>query len=217
MKRVNLVIITAVITVILLIVEIIIVRNMSDYEPKVNVVYAKTHIPAGTEITGDMVEEKSVSISVAHRSSFKSSESVIGKTAESDIAAGEMLLPHRIREKGASRSIEVKDKNSRLFSLELKGDQANGWQIRTGQYVDIMFVPDRSMEDPSKPSGIEDIIRLSQIRIAALIDDKGRLLDESDGTSVPKYISFEVDKEQDEFLAYAKGSGRIELSAVPSP
>jgi Flp pilus assembly protein CpaB len=215
MKRANLIMITAVITVILLIIEIIIVRNMSDYEPKINVVYAKTDIPAGTEITGDMVEERSVSISMAHRSSFRASGSVLGKTAESDIEAGEMLLSHRISEKIAAKDIEVKDKNSRLFSVELKGDQANGWQLKAGQYVDIMFVPDRSTEDPSKPSNAEDIIRLPEVRIAALIDDKGRLLGDSDVTSLPKYISFEVDKKQDEFLAYAKGSGRIELSAVP--
>ena len=43
--------------------------------------------------------------------------------------------------------IIVKDKNSRLFTVEFRGDQANGCQLKEGQYVDIIFIPDEKNKD----------------------------------------------------------------------
>jgi len=55
---------------------------------------------------------------------------------------------------------------------------------------------------------------LSKIRIAAVIDDSGNILESGEYENKPRYISFEVNQKQAEFLAYAKSNGRLELSVI---
>ena len=224
-------IITAFILVfVLVIIEIIIVKSASKYEPKLGIVFAKVKIPEKTVITPDMIEIKDVGIGFVHRLSIRDAGNVTAKRAEMDIEAGEMMLSSKLGS-NEMEQITVKDKSKRLFSVEFKGDQANGWWLMTDQNVDIIFVPDkadsiRARVDTVASKGIngrtaavEDLYSgmqvLKDIRIAALIDDKGSLLENSKRTSLPIYVSFEVTNEQANFLAYAKSNGRLEMSAIP--
>lgn len=92
--------------------------------------------------------------------------------------------------------------------------------MKEGQYVDIIFIPDEKKTVPvienetikKEDSGIQ---RVRNIRIAALIDDKGKLVKSLENMTTPKYISFEVDDKLDQFLAHAKSNGRLEVSAIP--
>ena len=59
------------------------------------------------------------------------------------------------------------------------------------------------------------VARMEKVRIAALIDDSGNVIDDVVKGVVPRYVLFEVEKGQDEFLAYAKANGRLELSVIP--
>lgn len=218
MRKLNYVLITLVLAVLFLAIEVVIVKSASKYEPEVSVVFANVRIPAKTEINKDMLRERKVSLSLAHRQSVKSMNALIGKKAKTDIEEGEMILTGKIGIVDEMQEIDVKDRNNRLFTVEFRGDQANGWWLLVGQYVDIIFVPN----DKAKPQAgaqadpqAAAVKRLRNVRIAALIDDKGKLLENSGRNSIPKYISFELSDEQDEFLAYAKSNGRLEVSALP--
>jgi hypothetical protein len=142
--------------------------------------------------------------------------------------------------------IELNNKDNRLFSIEFKPDQVNGWWLKVGQYVDIICIPNDLKDikqtnipvkikgDPTTANEIDveaqdeikriqpqthvnsGIIRLENIRIAAIIDEGGKLLANEQRTSVPKIISFEVEQGQDEYLAWAKGNTRIEISTRTS-
>jgi hypothetical protein len=81
--------------------------------------------------------------------------------------------------------------------------------------VDIIYVPDMRAGSKEEVATNPNVIRIKHIRIAALIDDKGSLLKNEKRVTLPRYISFEVDEKQDEFLAYAKTNGRLEISAEP--
>ena len=118
-----------------------------------------------------------------------------------------MLLSSKL-DSSAAREVTLKDKNKRFFSVEFQTDQANGWQLTKEQHVDIIFVPQKAAD--SVDNGI---IMLHNIRIAALIDIYGNIIEKNSKEVLPKYISFEVTTEQAEFLAYAKGNGRLELAA----
>lgn len=227
MRRSGIIIAAFVLVILLVAAEVFIIRSASKYEPRLKVVFAKAKIPQNTRITADMVELKEVGLSFVHRQSAKSLGDVVSKLARMDIEQGEMILASRLSADELDQ-IEVKDKNKRLFSVEFKGDQANGWWLRKEQYVDILFVPDeRSTKQTAEASAVTDgsfpgntnfngrVRILNDIRIAALIDDRGKLLDGSGGAALPKYVSFEVTNEQAGFLAYAKSNGRIELSVIP--
>ncbi|MCR4435040.1 MAG: SAF domain-containing protein [Clostridiales bacterium] len=246
MKRINLILVTLALAAAFLGVEIAVVKSAAKYEPEISVVFAKKRIAAQTEISADMLYEKKINVSLAHRLSVKSIKDLEGKKAKTDIEEGEMVLNSRIGGADEMEEIKLEDKNNRLFTVEFKGDQVNGWWLATGQRVDILFVPDEKVKPlspvqaaskgPAQESGQEGIgaaayaqppfcdvaplregglQRLNNIRIAALIDEKGSLLKNTGRETLPKYISFEVTDKQDEFLAYAKSNGRLEVSALP--
>lgn len=255
-KKVNLVLITAVLVIVLLALEIFIVKSASRYEPEVGIVFSKVKILEGTQVKAEMLQEKRVNLGLVHKQALRSLKDAEGKMARTDIEEGEMLLSGRLAGQDEMERIKVSDPKNRLFTVEFKGDQANGWWLETGQYVDIIYVANEKQlllpssqtkeiqdgnprqkkretqvdayiaKDLENPSGSGDIYdadrkrrlkRLRNIRIAALIDDKGKLLKDTGRTGTPKYVSFEVDGSQDEFLAYAKTNGRLELSVIPDP
>ncbi len=210
MKRTKLIIVTIILSVVLLAAQIYIVKVGSEYEAKVKVAFAKEYISANTEITADMLEMKEVNIGLAHPKSITDIDKLIGEKTKMNIEAKEMILDSKIyKENEKKERIPVKSDNNRLFTLELKGDQANGWWIDVDQYVDILFVPSQKSEERT-------VERMGKIRVAAIISQEGKLIKNDDRYSLPKYICFEVNTEQDEMLAYAKSNGRIELSVIPS-
>ena len=104
------------------------------------------------------------------------------------------------------------------MAVDFKADQANGWRLKKDQYVDIIFVPDKISINNNPGNNTEKdngIIRIESIRIAALIDSGGNIVDEAGKGQIPSYICFEVDKGIDEFLAFAKKNGRIEIAVIP--
>lgn len=210
----------AVFTLVLLLVitEIVIIKSASKYEPQISVVFAKTRIPERTVITPDMLELRDVNVSYVHRMSLRNISDAAAKRAGMDIDAGEMVLSGKLKPE-EMEVIEVKDRNKKLFAVEFKGDQANGWWLMTDQVVDIIYIPNENPVNGTAPGNKvrDDMQVLEDIRIAALIDENGKLLKNKDRTSLPRYISFEVTDEQVGFLAYAKGHGRLELSVVPGP
>jgi len=231
MKRIHMAVIIAVAIVVLLAVEIAIIRSMSDFEPKIAVVYATKRIQPKEEIREDMVEIRNINLSYAHKLAIRDLDEVIGRKANVAIESGEMILSSRIGDIKEIPDIELKDANNRLFTVKFEPDQANGWWLLVDQYVDILYVPNDepgiTVFDPSSEQKLMEqskgeydeskVVRLENIRVAAIIDEKGTLLSNDDKREiVPRYVSFEVDSRQDAFLAYAKSHGRLEISVRPS-
>lgn len=234
MRRLNLFVVSAILAAVFLLAEVAFVKNMSGYAPMETVVFAKTKISRDSFIKVDMLIEKKIDSHFAHKLSLKNNNLVVGRKAIMDIEEGEMLLTVKLGTPDEMEKIKVKNTANRLFSVELKGDQANGWWLMTGQYVDIIYVPnyrpgisdqqqtvvlkganaDKDVGNKTK-STLLNVQKMKNIRIAALIDDKGKLLSNNQRTSLPKYISFEVSAGQDEFLAFAKTNGHLEVSVIP--
>ncbi len=227
MRRYGTVLAAFLLVVILVIIEIAVVKGASNYEPVSEVVFTKVRIVENSEITAEMLEVKKIGIGMVHRLSLRNIGEVVGKRAAMDIEAGEMILTGKLGYEGME-SIEVKDRNKRLYSVEFRGDQANGWWLMTDQNVDILFVPNNTQTSGSyKTEGNDEVAeqtmgiaanrveKLKNIRIAALIDANGKLLENRDRTTLPQYVSFEVTDQQADFLAYAKSNGRLELCVIP--
>ena len=229
MRRFGTVLAAFLIVVILVIIEIVIIKSASNYEPVSEVVFAKVMIPEKCEITAEMLEVKKIGIGLVHPLSLRNIRDVVGNKATMEIEAGEMILAGKLGYEGMEK-IEVRDKSKRLYSVEFKGDQANGWWLITDQNVDILFVPDKNVQtsggsktegsaaNMEETSGIisgNRVQKLRNIRIAALIDENGKLLKNKDRTTLPRYVSFEVTDHQADFLAYAKSNGRLEICVIP--
>lgn len=233
MRKISFILATFVLAVTLLVVEIIIVRSAARYDPQVEVVFARTNIPEKTVIQENMLDRRKIDLHLVNKQLVKDLNDIVGKEAKIDIEEGEMIFKSRIGNRNEVEEIKVIDTKNRLFTVEFKGDQANGWWLMADQYVDIIFIPTHSSKnltenennissrqyqnsmDISSATLCCKPTRLRNIRVAALIDDKGNLLKNSRKDTLPRYISFEVTDVQDEFLAYAKSHGRIEISVIP--
>jgi len=211
-----------VIVILLVVIEMTIISSAAGYETKERAVFARTDIKQDTVITQEMLEIREVAGEAVHRDAVRSIEEAVNMRAASEIYSGEMLLRPRLT-KEAANGIEALDKSKRLFCVQLKADQANAWQLKKGQYVDIIYVPNHGLQDAAPeaagvlsvhPAG-SGVKLLKSVRIAGLVDEDGRPADSDESDDLPQYVLFEVTGEQAVFLAYAKRYGSIELSSVP--
>ncbi|SHJ43516.1 Flp pilus assembly protein CpaB [Lutispora thermophila] len=227
MKQRKTLIIAIILLLILMSVEVYVVKKASDYEPKIKVVYSKVKIPAGTVITKDMLIEKEVELSLVNIKAVKDMGEAVGKIAKIDIEEMEMITASRLVEYVEEKKLKMENPNNRFITIKFEPDQVNGWWI--GDRVDILFVPDDNEYSAPKaiinngqqeetngkiifdPSGI---VRLENVRVAAIMDETRKLVENIEDTTYnPVLVSFEVDTEQDKFLAWAKHHGKIEVSA----
>jgi Flp pilus assembly protein CpaB len=223
MKRLGWIGVALVLVVLLVTAETAIITSASGYDKKEEVVFTKVNIPGNTLITLDMLEIRETGGSSVHPDSVKEVDEALGKRTSANLVKGEMLLKARLSS-DSHKIAEAEDKNNRLFSVELKTDQANAWQFSDRQFVDIIYVPNQGAtgEQTPRAGGVTDVAPVSSgirimknVRVAGLVDEDGRLLGPPESEKTPRYVSFEVTQEQAVFLAYAKSNGRLELSCIP--
>jgi len=212
-----------VIVILLVVTEMTIISSAAGYEMKEKVVFAVKDIEQDTVITQEMLEVREVPAGSVHRDAVRSIEEAVNMRAASLIYGGEMLLKRRLTKESVNE-IAVLDKSKRLFCVQLETDQANAWQLKKGQYVDIIYVPNHGLQDAAAPeaTGVlsvhpagNGVKLLKSVRIAGLVDEDGQAADSAKSDDLPKYVLFEVTGEQAVFLAYAKRYGRLELSSIP--
>jgi flagella basal body P-ring formation protein FlgA len=85
MRKTRFIIITSLLVVVLLITEVVIVKNVSKYEPEFTVIYARTRIPSKTIIKPEMLAEKKINISLIHRQAYRTIAELTDKRVKSDI------------------------------------------------------------------------------------------------------------------------------------
>ncbi|HEX2945143.1 MAG TPA: SAF domain-containing protein [Clostridia bacterium] len=223
MKRFGWIGAALVIVVLLVAAELAIVTNAAGYDKKEKIVFIKADIPAGTLITADMLELRETDSSAVHPDAVGNTGEALGKRPTIDLVEGEMLLKARLSINGRNIA-KAADKSKRLFSADLKIDQANGWQFSERQFVDIIYIPNPGEENeqtpqaegvsivPPAPNGVRV---MKNVRVAGIMDEDGQLTDVAEEGKIPRYVSFEVTQEQAVFLAYAKSNGKLELCCIP--
>ena len=214
-KKIRLIMINAAILVVLLVVEVIFIRTTTGSGATKAVVFAKADIGANTVITEEMLEVRKVDSKLAGAYCISDITYIKGSRASHDMAAGEMVYAGSVSKGMPSNSIKFTDPANRLFALELKGDAANGWWVDAEQKADVIFVPgnEKAISRVSSQGGISE--KIEDVRIAAILDEKGNPMSYSERASPPRYVCLEVTPEQAEFLAYAKINGKIELAILP--
>jgi len=146
LKKVNTLLTAFILVIVLLAAEIAIIKGALGYKPKASVIYAKCHIPEGAVIEEGMLEEKEVELSCVHKQCVRDLKEITGKMSSTEIYEGEMIIKPVIMTEDIPK-IKVIGEDNRLFSIELKGDQANGWFVKADQFADIIFIPSRQVCD----------------------------------------------------------------------
>lgn len=105
-----------------------------------DVVVAATDIPAYTPITSDMVQIKQMPVGSAHPFAARSLDQVIGFVTESDILAGEEMLPAKLKQIGQTESglSYTIPEGMRAITIAVDGISGVAGFIQRGDYVDVL-------------------------------------------------------------------------------
>jgi len=224
MKRFGWIIGAIIIVIVLVAAEMTIISYASGDNTKQKVVCARVRIKKNTVITPNMLEIKEISSDAVHPSALGNIDEAVTMCAVMDIEEGEMLLKAKLKPDKPD-VVSAEDTSKRLICAEFRIDQANAWQFSENQYVDIIFIPNDTDEQDRVPytEGVTNVSPASSgikvmkgIRIAGVMDENAKKIDVLETESIPRYVSFEVTQEQATFLAYAKNSGKLELSFIPT-
>ncbi len=110
----------------------------------VSVVVAKAAIPAGTRITGDMLEIQSFSQNSVGFQALTDTQQGIGHVARYPIAAGEQVLSSKLVDTTISTSSNlgyVLEPGMRGIAIKVDNVIAAGGLILPGDHVDILWIP----------------------------------------------------------------------------
>jgi len=105
-----------------------------------NVVVAATDIPAFTPITADMVKFQSIPMGYAHPLAAHTMEEVVGYVTESDIIAGEQMLPSKLKQFGETDSGLSYVVPDGMRAVTVAVDEVTGVAgfLQRGDYVDVI-------------------------------------------------------------------------------
>jgi len=118
---------------------------------EVPVVVARAAIPAGTEITADMVEVVNMSESNVGAEALGSTESVIGRVARYPISTNEQILIKDVVSGGDAVSNDVLshilETGQRGMAINTEAVVGAGGLVLPGDHVDVLWIPEASPED----------------------------------------------------------------------
>ena len=118
---------------------------------EVPVVVAKAAIPAGTEITADMLDVRQISETDVGDQAFSTTEGVVGQVARYPIAANEQLLLSKVvggtETLGSAVLSNILEQGMRVMAITTSSVVGAGGLVLPGDHVDIFWVPSELEED----------------------------------------------------------------------
>lgn len=116
-----------------------------------SIVVAAVDIPAFTPITGDMVTFQQVPLGYAHPLAARTIEEVVGLVTESEIIAGEEMLPSKLKQFGETDSGLSYVVPEGMRAVTVAVDEVSGVAgfLQRGDYVDVISYTSTSYEMPT--------------------------------------------------------------------
>lgn len=116
-----------------------------------SIVVAAVDIPAFTPITGDMVTFQQVPMGYAHPLAARTKEEVVGLVTESEIIAGEEMLPTKLKQFGETDSGLSYVVPEGMRAVTVAVDEVSGVAgfLQRGDYVDVISYTSTSYEMPA--------------------------------------------------------------------
>ncbi|WP_339060540.1 Flp pilus assembly protein CpaB [Tepidibacillus marianensis] len=185
-------------------------------EPTKKVIVAKVTIQPKTAITKEMVEMKSVKMSVLSESTFTNLNDVVGKTTKETIYTGEPIVHQRLADqeyKKTHLSFSV-PKGYRAITLKYDAVMGVGGFVQTGDYVDVIGTYDPKIMQGVPPEKDISKIFLQNVLVLAV----GSQVDASQGSKDQKQldtITLAVKPHEAEKVTFTEERGSIRLILRP--
>jgi pilus assembly protein CpaB len=177
-------------------------------ETTVEVVAAKQDIKQNTVITAAMLQMVKLPANGVHPQAVKSAVMAEGKVAASDLAAGEVLLPHHLKdqkEEALFVSKKIKD-GYRAVSLGVNLVQSVSNLIEPEDYVDLVLT-----EQDKNSQTVTSTVILENVRVLAI----GRRMVQADVTTpYAEYATVTLEVKQADGVAVINAGGKGPVSLM---
>ena len=183
----------------------------------VPVVCAKTDIPAGTKITGDMLEVKEMGKLNLPSNVTGNTAKIIGAYANTDIQPDDIVTGGKLS--GSSPAYALQD-GQMLYSVSVKNlaDSLSG-KLQSGDIVQVV-VPTQNTGNNNVPVGSDTLAALQYVRVEAVTASNGLSADtgnqpasSSASSTQPATVTLIVNQRQVNALA-SLGSSEISFALV---
>lgn len=217
-----------VVGVVLAIVILYVAYNMrvrSAVNP-VNVPYAKQLIPAGTQITADMVGTRAVPPSMLEGDVLTNQSNVIDKYSAADtvIPAGSLFFTRNVVEQEQLPANIILDypKGYVLYNMSVNTEITYGNSIYPGNYIDIYLKAVNKVGETETMTADDDKIMLGKlvanVKVLAVKDSSGQpVFSNLDEQRTPAMVVFAVPEEYYILLKKAEYLRTYDSTLIPVP
>lgn len=137
-KKLSLLIVTVVMTIILFGISTFVQRKLINYEPRIKCYIAKEDILSHTKISKNMIEEVSVPIGMIVKTNIVQDFSEIEELySKSDIYSGQIILSRQFDSKESLSIFEFDDDKERIAIKFKNAENAMSYQIKEEMYVNV--------------------------------------------------------------------------------
>lgn len=200
-------------------------RISSAIKP-IKVPFAKEQIPAGTQITEQMIDTREVPPSMLEGEVIQNTGEIIDKYAAADtvIPEGSLFYKRAVVEKEQLPANIILDypKGNVLYNLSVNTSSTYGNSVYPGNYIDIYLKATTPVQEGQDASTIDDKIMygklLSNIEVLAVKDAEGQpVFQNIDEKRVPAMVVFAVPDEYYILLKKAESMRTYDTSLVLVP
>lgn len=209
-RKIKVIAICLILIALALIVEIVLIKKSVKFEASVTIVTLNQDVEKFALITEDMLVYKDLKFTDLINGAVKNKEDIINKYAKTNLFKNEQLLLDRVSTDKINHGNRPDKKDKRYITLNFEPQEANGWILDRNQIVDLVYLPRGFRENENQDGKTVDLFK--DVKIISILDEQ--LLDVTDYTvrdTIPKYISFEVNKDYAEKIIFAKNNGTVEV------
>jgi Flp pilus assembly protein CpaB len=213
LKNKNILIISAVATVVLACTIFSLEKKAVTYKPTKQIYVATKKITPGTYINSSNIKLKDVELSDTSSNDLSSKDDIkkSPKIAKSTIYKDERVNKNRIIDDKEPLAKALKLKNDYVeFSINSALLDNYAGTYREGDIVTIDFTPNATNNNPNPKT--ENIV--SKIKVLGAIDSQGKFLSSNDKNSLATGISFEGTKEQMLLVANKQNQGTFKIGRL---
>ena len=197
MNKTGKMIIIVVAIVVLSLFEVLFIKGLAGQKQMINICVAKVDIAQNSLITEKMLALQSFPSDSLPAFAVRNQQELVGKFSIIVLKEGEVITSTRIV---IDDERLVKSKGKVFISLMPTPEDALGWQISKGSFVDLLcYKDDLNFE----------LVEFKQIKIVDLVDTSYKRIKDEDLDRKPKYLIVEVTPQQAKEITMWKAIGKI--------
>jgi Flp pilus assembly protein CpaB len=230
-RKLTVLILSLVLTIILFNIISLIQSKFINCEPMVKVLVANQNISANRQMDKKMVSERNVPLSLTTGIKVASNfEDIKNLYTQENMFKGELILKEKLASKDQVKVIEIESGKEKV-SIKLESpENALSYQMKAGDNVNLYFTGKiDSLKSIGKPvytaadttssdsfyNYLGTVKILENIKILAIVDNQGNIIKNNSKDEKPDTIIISVKTDEASLINNLKGQGTFDITGLP--